>query len=71
MEIIKAFMKTKENGENIFKMLNTWLRNSRSILAFMEKKIKDTKRETGRKMLGEQSSSCNNIFMDNKGTSHT
>ena len=27
-------MKTKENGENIYKMLNAWLRNYRSILAF-------------------------------------
>ena len=27
-------MKTKENGGNICKMLNAWLRNCRSILAF-------------------------------------
>ena len=49
-------MKTKENGENIYKMLNAWLRNSRSILTFMKKEIKDIKREreTGRKMLIEQ-----------------
>ena len=53
-EVIKVFMKTKENGENIYKMLNAWLRNCRSILAFMKKEIKDTKRETGRQMLGEQ-----------------
>ena len=45
MEVIKAFMKTKENGENIYKMLNAWLKNSRSILAFMKKEIKDTKGE--------------------------
>ena len=45
MEVIKAFMKTKENGENIYKMLNAWLRNCRSILAFMKKEIKDTKRD--------------------------
>ena len=51
VEVIKAFMKTKENGENIYKMVNAWLRNCRSILAFMKKEIKDTKRETGRKML--------------------
>ena len=30
-------MRTKENRENIYKMLNAWLRNSRSILAFMKK----------------------------------
>ena len=47
-------MKRKENGENICKMLNAGFRNSKSILAFMKKEIKDTKRETGRKMLGEQ-----------------
>ena len=50
-------MKTKENTENIYKILNAWLRNYRSILAFMKKEIKDTKRQTGRKMLGEQLSS--------------
>ena len=50
-------MKTKENEENIYKMLNAWLKNCRNILAFMKKEIKDTKRETGRKMLGEQFSS--------------
>ena len=48
MEVIKAFMKMKENGENIYEMLNAWLRNSRSILAFMKKEIKE-KRERGRK----------------------
>ena len=45
MEVIKAFMKTKENGENIYKMLKIWLMNCRSILGFMKKEIKDTKRE--------------------------
>ena len=57
MEVIKGFTQTKENGEIIYKMLNAWLRNCRSILAFMKKEIKDTKEETGRKMLGEQLSS--------------
>ena len=57
MEVIKAFMRKKGNRENIYKMLNTWLRNCRSILAFMKKEIKDTKRETGRRMFGEQWSS--------------
>ena len=47
-EVIKLFKKTKENGENTYKMLNVWLRNYRSILAFMKKEIMDTKRETGR-----------------------
>ena len=44
-------MKTKENFENIYKIMNAWLRNCRTILAFMEK---DTKREIerpGRKWL--------------------
>ena len=54
MEVIKAFMKTKENGKKIYKILNAWLKNSRSILAFMKKEIKDTKGETERKILGEQ-----------------
>ena len=49
MEVIKAFMRKKGNRENIYKMLNTWLRNCRSILAFMKKEIKDTKRERDRK----------------------
>ena len=49
--IIKVFMKTKENEENIYKMLKPWLRNCRSILAFMKNEINDTKRETGRKIL--------------------
>ena len=53
MEVIKAFMETKENGENIYRMLNAWLMNCRSNLAFMQKEINDTKRETSRKMLGE------------------
>ena len=57
MEVVKAFMKTRENEENIYKMLNAWLRNCRSILTFMKKEIKDTKREAGRKMLEEQLSS--------------
>ena len=57
MEVIKAFMNTKENGENIYKILNALLRNCRSIIAFMKKEIKDTKRETGRKMLAEELSS--------------
>ena len=53
-EVFKVFMKTNANGENIYKILNAWLRNCRSILAFMKKEIKDTKREAGRKMVGEQ-----------------
>ena len=31
-------MKTKENGEYMYKMLNAWLRNCRSILALKENK---------------------------------
>ena len=38
-------MKTTENGENIYKIMNVWLRNCRSILAYMTKEIKDTKRD--------------------------
>ena len=45
MEVTKALMKMKENEEIIYKMLNAWLRNCRSILAFIKKEIKDTKRE--------------------------
>ena len=48
MEVIKAFMKTKENREKIYKILIAWLTNSRSILAFMKKEMKDTKRERER-----------------------
>ena len=39
----------KENGENIYKILNARLRNCRSIPNFMKKEIKDTKRERDRK----------------------
>ena len=42
-------MKTKENGVNIYKMLNAWLRNSKSILVLMKNEVKDTKRERDRK----------------------
>ena len=31
---LKKLMKTKENWENIYKMLNAWQENCRSILAF-------------------------------------
>ena len=54
MEVIKAFIKTKQNEENIHKMFNAKRKNSKSILVFVKKEIKDTKRETRRKMLGEQ-----------------
>ena len=27
VEVMKAFMKTKENGQNIYKFMNAWLRN--------------------------------------------
>ena len=30
-------MKAKENEENIYKVLKAWLRNRRSIIAFMKK----------------------------------
>ena len=53
-EVIKVFMKTDENGENIYKMLNAWLRDYRSILTVMKMEIKDTKRETEGKIHREQ-----------------
>ena len=40
----------------VYKMLNAWLRNCRSILANIKKEIKDSKREIRRKILGEQMS---------------
>ena len=43
---------------------NAWLRNCRSSLVLMKKEIKVRKRETGRKMFGEQ-------FINNKEPSHT
>ena len=50
-EVIKVFMKTKEIGENMYKMLNAWLRRKCiSILAFMKMEIKGYKeRERNRK----------------------
>ena len=47
MEVIKIFMKTKENEGNIYKMMNAWLRNCRNILASMKKRTKDTCSERG------------------------
>ena len=32
-------MKTKGNERNLYKMLNTWLRNCRSVLAFRVNKV--------------------------------
>ena len=55
-------------------MLNAWLRNCGSILAFMKKEIKYTRRETGRKMLGKQGAVEQFLivcFMNNKIPSHT
>ena len=69
-------MKTKENGGNIYKMMNVWLSNCRIIFAFIKTEIKDIKRETGTKMLGEQLTSFNtintiNIFINHQRPSHT
>ena len=50
VKVIKASMKTKENGENIYKIMNAWVRNCRTILVFMKNEIKDTKRGTGKKI---------------------
>ena len=52
-------------------MLNAWLRNCRSILAFMKKEIKDTKRER----LEGKCLKCiwavfNSIFTNNERSSH-
>ena len=72
MEVIKAFMKRKQNGEDIYKMLNVWLRNCRSILAFMKKEIENTKkreRPEG-KCLKTKLALFNSIFMNNKRPSH-
>ena len=65
-------MKTIENGKKIYKLLNTWLRSSRSILAFMKKEIKDTKGERPKgKCLESNWEVFNSTFMNNKGPSHT
>ena len=55
-------MKTKENFENIYKIMNAWLRNCRTILAFMEKDTK-RERETGKKMVEEQLISFLVVFL--------
>ena len=55
MEVIKEFVKTKENGESKYKMLSAWLGNCSSIFTFIQKNNKRYKeREDGKKMLGEQ-----------------
>ena len=61
-------MKTKENAEDIYKILNAWLRCCRRILAFMKKVIMDIERETRRIILVEQLSRFYSIFMNNKGS---
>ena len=71
-KLLKHFMKTKENVENICKMLNAWSRNSRSILGFMKKEKKDIKKERPEgKSLESSWAVFNSIFMNNKGPSHT
>ena len=58
--------------EKIYKILNAWLRNSRSILAFMEKEKKDAKGERpGGKCLESSWAGFNIIFMNSNGPSHT
>ena len=66
-------MKTKENGENIYKILNAWLSNCRSILAFMKREIKYTKRERDRRKnaWGAVGQFLIIFFMNNKRPSHT
>ena len=51
-EIWKNFKNINFSGK-----MNAWLRNCRSILAFLKREIKDRKRETKKKMHGEQFSS--------------
>ena len=34
---VEAFLKTKENGENMYKMMNAWLMSCRGVLAFSKK----------------------------------
>ena len=64
---VKKRMKTKENGRNIYKMVNAWLRNCRSILAF--------RRNKGYKERGRKDNAWravfNSIFINNNGPSHT
>ena len=57
VEVIKAFMKTKENGEDIYKMLNAWLSYCRSIIVFMQKVNKGYIEKTRKKTLGQMLSS--------------
>ena len=55
VEVIKTFVKTKEHGDIIYKMVNAWLRNCKSIPCLYEKGNKGYKeREIGNKMLGEE-----------------
>ena len=53
-------------------MLNAWLRNWRSIFAFMKKEIKDKERERLEgKYLESSWAVFQSIFMNHKGPSHT
>ena len=44
-KLLKHLEKWKNMGENIYKMLNAWPSNCRSILSFLKKQIKDIKRD--------------------------
>ena len=60
----------KENGRNICKMLNAWLRSCRSILAFRRNKgYKERDRKEDAWRVVEQFLIV--LFIKNKGPSHT
>ena len=55
MEVIKAFMKTKENGKNIYKMMNA--KALQKFCFLYDKGNKGYKEREQKKMLGKQLSS--------------
>ena len=72
MEVIKTFIKTKENGENIYKMLNVWLRSYRSILCLYEKGNKGYNERDRKVNVWRAVEQFLIVFLlTNKGESHT
>ena len=70
-KLLKHLWKRKKMGENIRKMLNAWLRNCRSILAFMKKEKKRIQRDRPEgKCLESSWAVSNSIFINNKKASH-
>ena len=68
MEVIKAFMKTKENVKNIYKMMNA---KELQKFCFLYDQGNKGYKKSGKKCLENSGAVFNSIFLINKGPSHT